>query len=76
MSHSSYLKIIKMMNISFVKLGEEECEDCDLHERHLIDVRNLADRNDRMKLVDDDRKKYEKVFFFQTARNVTCMQDT
>ena len=23
------------MNISFVKLGEEECERCDLHERHL-----------------------------------------
>ena len=23
------------MNISFVKLGEEECERCDLHKRHL-----------------------------------------
>ena len=26
---------VKKMNISFVKLGEEECERCDLHERHL-----------------------------------------
>ena len=36
-SKSRYYKEIKDMNISFVKLGEEECEDCDLHDKHLTD---------------------------------------
>ena len=26
------------MNISFVNLGEEECERCDLHDKHLEDI--------------------------------------
>ena len=34
-SYNYYNKKVKKMNISFVKLGEEECERCDLHERHL-----------------------------------------
>ena len=29
------------MNISLVKLGEEECELCDLHEHHLQEMHNL-----------------------------------
>ena len=29
------------MNISFVKLGEEECERCDLHDKHLEDIHKL-----------------------------------
>ena len=29
------------MNISFVKLGEEECERCDLHSKHLEDIHKL-----------------------------------
>ena len=34
-SYNYYNKKVKKMNIKFVKLGEEECEQCDLHERHL-----------------------------------------
>ena len=30
-----YYKKVKSLNISLVKLGEEECEKCDLHEKHL-----------------------------------------
>ena len=29
------------MNISFVKLGEEECERCDIHDKHLEDIHKL-----------------------------------
>ena len=29
------------MNISFVKLGKEECERCDLHDKHLEDIHKL-----------------------------------
>ena len=29
------------MNISFVRLGEEECERCDLHNKHLEDIQHL-----------------------------------
>lgn len=31
----TYYQKVKSMNISFVKLGEEECERCDLHKHHL-----------------------------------------
>ena len=31
----------KEMNISFVNLGEEECERCDLHNKHLEDIHKL-----------------------------------
>ena len=34
-SSSFYRSEIKKMNINFVKLGEEECEKCDLHKKHL-----------------------------------------
>ena len=30
------------MNISFVKLGEEECERCELHDKHLEDIHKLG----------------------------------
>ena len=33
-SFAYYYKKVKKMNISFVKLGEEECERCDLHNKH------------------------------------------
>ena len=36
---------MKRLNISFVKLGEEECEKCDLHDRHLEEVHGL-DKSD------------------------------
>ena len=34
-SYYYYLNIVKSLNISFVKLGEEECEACELHVNHL-----------------------------------------
>ena len=36
--YSTYYRAVRAMKISFVKLGEEECEMCDEHEHHLIDV--------------------------------------
>ena len=29
------------MNITFVKLGEEVCERCGIHEKHLEDIHKL-----------------------------------
>ena len=37
-SYAYYYKKVKKMNIRFVKLGEEECERCDLHDKHLEDI--------------------------------------
>lgn len=62
-SHTRYFQEIKRMNIGFVKLGDEECETCDLHDRHLIDVHGLEEENERSQIVDNEEKKYEKVFF-------------
>ena len=36
--HYSSYHAIRSWKISFVKLGEEECEKCNAHEHHLIDV--------------------------------------
>ena len=33
-SYDRYKKEVSRMNISFVKLGEEECEDCIMYENH------------------------------------------
>ena len=33
-SYDSYKKEVARMNISFVKLGEEECEDCIMDKNH------------------------------------------
>ena len=41
-SYVSNYKKVKSFNISFVKLGEEECEKCDLHEKHLEDCHRLS----------------------------------
>ena len=62
-SHTRYFQILKSMNIGFVKLGEEECVTCDLHDRHLIDVHGLEDEKERSQLMDTDDKKFEKIFF-------------
>ena len=51
------------MNIGFVKLGEEECELCDLQDVHLKEDHGLIDQNDRNKINDPITKKVEKVFF-------------
>ena len=34
-SYAYYYKVVKLFNISFVKLGEEECEKRELHIKHL-----------------------------------------
>ena len=59
-SRSRYYQEIKSMNISFVKLGEEECEDCDLHDKHLIDDHGLKDEKERCK-TDATTKKSEQI---------------
>lgn len=48
-SYATYRKIVKQMNISFVKLGEEECEICEAHNLHVHDnetEENCAQCND------------------------------
>ena len=37
-----YYKKVRSLNISLLKLGEEECEKCDLHEKHLEDCHRLS----------------------------------
>lgn len=37
LSYDRYRKEVNSLNISFVKLGEEECEDCILYEKHSHD---------------------------------------
>jgi len=34
-SYESYRKAVKLKNISFAKLGEEECEECVLQDQHM-----------------------------------------
>ena len=62
-SRSRYYKEIKDMNIGFVKLGEEECEACDLHDNHLKEKHGLHEEKDRRRIVDPNSKKQEKLFF-------------
>ena len=40
-SYSVYQKKVKSFNISFAKLGEEQCEDCHEHLQHLKESNNL-----------------------------------
>ena len=48
------------LNISFVYLGEEECESCELHSIHLKDVHSLKDADHH--IVDPDGKRKKKTF--------------
>ena len=41
-SYVFYYKKVDSLNICFVKLGEEECEKCDFHEKHLEDCHRLS----------------------------------
>ena len=36
-SYARYRSEVSKLNISFVKLGEDECEDCSIHEQHIMD---------------------------------------
>ena len=57
-------KVKKKMNISFIKLGEEECERCDLHDKHLEDIHKL-DKHELSK--PDENGKYRKPTFVDCA---------
>ena len=52
------------MNISFVNLGEEECERCDLHDKHLEDIHKL-DKHELSK--PDENGKNRKPTFVDCA---------
>ena len=41
-SYPTYQRIVQSMNISFTKLGEEECEICEIHILHTHDKESLA----------------------------------
>ena len=59
-SCSYYQRKVRSLNISFVKLEEEECESCELHSIHLKDVHLLkyADHH----IVNPDGKRKKKTF--------------
>jgi len=54
-SYESYRKILTSMNISFVKLGEEECEKCFQHDVHKKECHRMlsikSELRDKMDLV-------------------------
>ena len=59
-----YYKKIKKTYISFVKLGEEECKRCDLHDKHLEDIHKL-DKHELSK--PDENGKNRKPIFVDCA---------
>ena len=54
--YCTYQKIIQSMNISFAKLGEEECEDCEAYRLHEHDS-ELVDNEINFPGVDTDKLK-------------------
>ena len=56
--HYSSYRAIRSLKISFVKLGEEECEMCDAHEHHLIDD-HQEDEKELKKTCGTPLPKYE-----------------
>ena len=62
--YAYYYKKGKKMNISFVKLGEEECERCDIHDKHLEDIHKL-DKHELSK--PDENGKNRKPTSFDCA---------
>ena len=55
MFYSFYRSHIVSMNISFVKLGDEEWEVCDVHEKHLMEIPDLGKKDIAVK--EDQSKK-------------------
>ena len=45
------------MNISYVKLGEEECKRCDFHDKHVEEIHKLE--KDELSKPDENGKKQE-----------------
>ena len=62
-SLSRYYQEIKKLNIGFVKLGDGECEDCDLQDHHLKEVHKLESEKDRNKVKSPESKKTRKYFY-------------
>ena len=48
-------KKVKKMNISYVKLGEEECKRCDFHDKHIEEIHKLE--KDELSKPDENGKK-------------------
>lgn len=44
-SYDHYRRVIKDLNISFVKLGNEECEICKIYNLHNPDIKEIRHRN-------------------------------
>ena len=53
------------MNISFLKLGEEECERCDLHDKHVEENIHKVDKHELSKL--DENGQNRKPTFVDCA---------
>ena len=65
--YESYRRIFKKQNISFTKLGEEECEVCEIYRQHLDTCkRKQPDCPDESGDVDDEVSKIED----GTQRNI------
>ena len=56
-SYSYYQKKVKSLNISFVKIREEEWKSCELHSVQLKDVHLLKDADHHIVDPDENRKK-------------------
>ena len=52
LSYCKYARLVSDLNISFAKLGDEECEMCETHKIHLREVRKTETRDKS-----EDRKK-------------------
>ena len=59
-----YYKQVKKINISFVKLEEEECQRYELYDKHLEDINNL-DKHELSK--PDENGKNRKSIFVDCA---------
>ena len=71
---------MKKENISFTKLGEEECESCELYEQHLADCEHLTDTDIPCNLCDSYKKHIEMAKtgreFYRLDREVNDDEDT
>ena len=62
-SYSFYLSQIAAMNISFVKLGNEDCKICDIHDHHLQEVHSVHKNDISMREEGaDNSEKGKKTF--------------
>jgi len=68
-SYTYYYQKIKKLNISFVKLGEEECERCNLQDKHLEELHGLDKSNFNIR--NDENKTCKK----QTFDNCTSCKE-